>query len=192
MKYKLYAIFFLVIALGVAAIFFISFGYYPIAIVNGRFITAKTFVNDYAVASVYYQNILKTYEKSSSTPEILTPAQIQQSVLTGLIENVLIDDGARKEIGSGLDNLVNEKVNQAVDSGASGDIEKAVKSVYGINMNDFKNEILVPQAERDLLTGSLFLKGQKIEDWLTAAKKAGNIIILSGKFYWDGENVNSR
>lgn len=189
-KYRLYAIFFSIIALGIAAIIFISFGYYPIAVVNGHFITAKTFASDYAVASVYYDNILKTYEKSSSTPEILTPSQIQQSVLTGLIENALIEDGARKEIGNSLDKLVDEKVNQAADSDSG--IEKAVKSIYGINMNDFKKEILVPQAERDVLTGSLFLKGQKIEDWLAAAKKSGNIMILSGKFYWDGENVNSK
>lgn len=187
-KYKLYIIFFSIIALGVVAISFISFGYYPVAIVNGHLITARMFVSDYAVASVYYRNILKTYEKSSSTPDVLTPGQIQQSVLTGLIENVLIDDGARKEIGKDLDRLVNEKVVQAADTDG---IEKAVKSVYGIDINDFKEEILVPQAERDVLTGSLFLKGQKIEDWLSAAKKSSSIMILSGKFYWDGENVNS-
>ncbi len=186
---KLYAVFFSAIAFGIAAISFVSYGYYPVAIVNGHFITAKLFANDYAIASAYYQNIVKSYGNSSSTAGVLTSSEIQQSVLTGLIENVLIEDGARKEMGGDLSRLVNEKVSKATDIDG---IDKAVKSVYGMSLDDFKKEILVPQAERDVLTGSLFLKGQKIEDWLSAAKKSSKVMILSGKFYWNGETVASK
>ena len=189
-KNKLYAVFFSAIALGIAAISFISYGYYPVAIVNGHFITAKLFANDYAIASAYYQNIIvKSYGNSSSTAGVLTSSEIQQSVLTGLIENVLIEDGARKEMGGDLNRLVNEKVSKATDIDG---IDKAVKSVYGMSLDDFKKEILVPQAERDVLTGSLFLKGQKIEDWLSEAKKSSKVMILSGTFYWNGESVASK
>ncbi len=188
-KNKFYVIFFSIIAFGVIAISLISYGYYPVAIVNGHFITAKLFANDYAITSAYYQSIVKSYKNSSSTPEILTSSEIQQSVLTGLIENVLIEDGARKEIGRDLNRLIDDKISKATDIEG---IDKAVKSVYGMNMDDFKKEILVPQAERDVLTGSLFLKGQKIEDWLSAAKKSSRVMILSGKFYWDGESVASK
>ncbi|MDO8664499.1 MAG: hypothetical protein Q7K44_03080 [Candidatus Liptonbacteria bacterium] len=204
MKYKLYIIFFVIIGLGVTAIYFVSVGYYPIAVVNGDIITANTFINNYDTASVYYRNFLKTYgsalstgsgqasssqiETNSSTLQILTPSQIQKSVLAGLIENILIEKGARKEMGKELDRLVGEKVSQAVEV---PEIEKAVWTIYGLSLNDFKREVLVPQAERDILTGSLFLKGQKIEDWLSAEKKSSNIVILSRKFYWNGEDVQS-
>jgi len=36
------------------------------------------------------------------------------------------------------------------------------------------------------------LKGQRIEDWLTAEKKSVSVVILSGKFYWNGEDVVSK
>ncbi|MEK7546649.1 MAG: hypothetical protein AAB536_00490 [Patescibacteria group bacterium] len=187
-KNKLYAVFFIMVATGTAAVYFVSSGYYPIAVVNGKFISERAFADDYAVASLYYRNFLKTYQSSSSTPETLTPEQIQKSVLTGLIENILIDSGARKETGGDIDGLVKEKIDRA----ASGpDMEQAVKALYGLNIEDFKEEILAPQAKRDILTGSLFLKGEKIDDWLAAAKKSSRVLIFSGKFYWDGESVAS-
>ena len=189
MNYKLYTIFFAILGLGIIALYCISAGYYPIAIVNGNIITAKTFINDYGVASVYYQSLLKAYENSSSTSQTLTQVQIQQDVLSGIIENILIDNGAREEMGKDIDRLVGEKVSEAT---AIQGIEKAARTVYGLSLDDFKKKILVPQAERDILTGSLFLKGQKMEDWLVAKKKSSTIIILSGKFYWDGENVASK
>lgn len=185
-KYKLYAVLLIVAGAGISTVYFVSAGYYPIAVVDGHFITAKTFDGDYAVVSSYYRNVMKTYENSTSTPEILTPDQIRQSVLSGLIENSLIDAGARKEVGKDLDNLVNEKINQVTDIAG---IENGVKTLYGLGLDSFKKEILAPQAERDILTGSLFLKGQKMDEWLAAAKKSANVIILSGKFRWDGENV---
>jgi len=197
MRYKLYIIFFIIIGLGIAGVYFVSVGYYPIAVVNGDIITANTFINNYDTASVYYRNFLKTYnstssqqgEAGSSTQQILTPSQIQKSVLAGLIENILVEEGARKEMGKDLSRLVDEKVTRAIEV---PEIEKAVRTIYGLSLNDFKNKILVPQAERDILTGSLFLKGQKIEDWLAAEKKSSSIIILSGKFYWNGEDVASK
>jgi len=197
-NYKLYIVFFVIIGLGTAAIYFVSAGYYPIAIVSGDIITANTFMSNYETASAYYVNFLKTYgstsspqvtstqDISSSTPQTLTPSQIQKSVLAGLIENILIEKGARKEMGKELERLVGEKVSQAVEV---PEIEKAVRTIYGLSLDDFKRDILVPQAERDILTGSLFLKGQRIEDWLTAEKKSVSVVILSGKFYWDGEDV---
>ena len=203
-NYKIYFVFCVAVALITAAVYYVSIGYYPIATVNGSFITEKTFSENYNTASFYYRNILKAYAAtstdsmnsfgnglpqngtSSSTPKILTPAEIQQSVLSGLVENILIENGARKEIGEELDRLVTEKVNQAAGTPGTG---KAVGAIYGLSLADFKKEILVPQAERDILTGSLFLKGQKIEDWLIAEKKASKVMIFSGKFYWNGEDV---
>ncbi len=199
-RYKLYIVFFVIIGLGTAAVSFVSAGYYPIAVVNGNIITASTFTNNYDVVSTYYNNLLKAYRTASSTVQsdsgqasstlpALTPSQIQKSVLSGMIENILIENGARKEMGNDLNRLVDEKVSQASEG---PDIAKAVKTLYGLSMDDFKNKILVPQAERDILTGSLFLKGQKIEDWLTAEKKSSTVIILSGKLYWNGNDVASK
>ncbi len=188
-KYKFYIVFLVIIGLGISTFSFISSGYYPIALVDGNLIIARTFLNDYIAASSYYDNLVKAGQSASSSIPVLSREDIQKSVMAGLIENVLIKNGARKEIGGDLNRMVNEKVNEATNA---PEMEKTVLALYGLNFGDFKKEILVPQAERDVLTGSLFLKGEKIEDWLAAAKKSSNIIIFSGKFYWNGQNVATR
>ena len=188
-EYKFYIVFFLIIGFGIATFSFISSGYYPIALVNGNLIIARTFLNDYIAVSSYYDNLVKANQLASSSIPALSREDIQKSVMAGLIENALIRKGAQKEIGSDLSRLVDEKINQVTNTPG---IEKTVLALYGLNFNDFKKEILAPQAERDVLTGSLFLKGEKIEDWLAAAKKSGRIMIFSGKFYWNGEDVVSR
>lgn len=192
---KPYVVFFSIIAAGTVLFYLISSGYYPIAIVNNSFISARTFTDDYTAASFYYQNILKAYnsigavsstQASSSAPQIPTKLQIQQSVLNGLIESVLIDGGARKEIGKELDRIVEEKIAKAA---SARDMEKAAKAVYGIGFNDFKKEVLVPQAKRDALMGSLLLKGEKMDEWLANAKKTSRVVVFSDKFYWNGEEI---
>ncbi len=188
MKYKLYIVFLTIVGAGAIALFFASSGYYPIAVVGGRVITAKAFAKDYLMAEMYYKNVLKSAVGSSTAAE-LTEEQIQQSVLYMLIENELVDIGAQKEVGGSVDDLVNKKIGEvATEPG----IEKEIEAVYGVGFNDFKSEILVPQAKRDILTGNLLLKGKKIEDWLAEAKKSSKVIIFSGKFYWDGKNVSVR
>ena len=188
-KYKFYIIFFVIIGFGISMFSFISSGYYPIALVDGNLITARTFLNDYIAASSYYDNLVKANKSASSSVPALSHEDIQKSVMAGLIENALIKNGARKEIGNDLSRLVDEKVNEVTN--APG-MEKTVLALYGLNLGDFKKEILIPQAERDVLTGSLFLRGEKIEDWLAAAKKSGSIMIFSGKFYRNGQDVASR
>ncbi|MBI4085356.1 MAG: SurA N-terminal domain-containing protein [Candidatus Liptonbacteria bacterium] len=189
MNYRFYIAFFIIFGIGTSAVFLVSSGYYPVAIVNGHFIPAKSFAHDYSIASTYYKNLLKAGNASSSAQTSLTEDQIGQSVLSQLIENALIDGGVRKEVGGNLNKMIDEKVNQAI---AFPDAEKAISAFYGITLEDFKKDILVPQAKRDILTGNLLLKGEKIDDWLQTAKKSSSVIVLSGRFYWDGENVGVR
>ncbi len=187
-KYKSYLIFILIVGAGLSAMFLVSLGYYPIAVVNNHFINARTFLKNYEAASIYYQNFLKTYAATSSL-NILEPSELERAVLTQLIENSLVEDGASREAGAGLKNLIEEKVDKAASEPG---LENAVKVLYGLNLEDFKKEILRPQAERDILTGRLFLKGEKIDDWLKKAKKSSRVIVLSGRFYWNGDDVEMR
>lgn len=195
MKYKFHIIFLSAVIVGTAVIYLVSAGYYPVALVGSRIITAKTFVKDYGMADMYYRNVLKAEmnsqqnKDSSSTVPDLTPVQIQQAVLSMLIENTLVENGARREAGSSFDSIIDKKVNEAI---AEPGIEKAIQTIYGVGLDDFKKEILAPQAERDILAGNLFLKGEKIEDWLAEKKRTSRVIIFSGKFYWDGEKVVSK
>ncbi len=188
-KYKFYIVFLLIIGAGLSALMLISLGYYPIALVNNHFISAKTFLKDYGAASIYYDNVLKTYRSDASRDKVLQPSNLQRSVLTQLVENTLIEAEARRIVGPDFDRLVGEKVDQA---GNDPRLEKAAQALYGLNLGDFKKEILLPQAERDVLTGRLYLEDKKIDNWLQNAKKSGRVIIFSGQFYWNGDTVEAK
>ncbi len=186
---KPYIIFLLIVSIALFVILLISFGYYPIAMVNGHFISKRTFLKNYGAAAVYYQNFLKTYQQNPAPEKTASPDDIQRSVLTQLIENSIVEAGARKEVGADLNALVEGKVSQA--SKEPG-LDKAVQTLYGMNLDDFKKEILAPQAERDILTGRLFLKGGNIDDWLRDAKKSANVVIFSPQFRWNGDMVEMK
>ena len=189
MKYKPYIIFLLIVSILLFFILLISFGYYPIVIVNGHFISKRTFLKNYGAAAVYYQNFLKTYRQNYLPEKTANSDDIQRSVLTQLIENSIVEGGARKEVGADLNALVEEKVSQA--SKEAG-LDKKVQTLYGMYLDDFKKEILEPQAELDILTGRLFLTGENIDDWLGYAKKSAKVVIFSPQFRWNGDIVEMR
>ena len=198
-QYRKYFILGGIIILVLAGLLFISYGYYPIAFVNhphssmggmnGTFISARTFLKNYGVASVYYANFLKTYQPTASDAARLSSDDISRAVMDQLVENVLIDQGAEKEVGGDLGVLVKEKVDQA---SSDPELGKKAEALYGLSIGDFREKVLKPQAERDILTGRLFLRGEKIDDWLANAKQSSRVVFFSGRFHWNGTSVENR
>lgn len=170
-----------------AALFF--FGIYPIAMVNGQIITAKQFHIASAAASTYYENMLKTYGQGKEDVKSINQAELESGILSGLIEDELIAEKLNTDLGKELPYVLNEKLG-AVDN--SADLKNAAATLYGMSWDDFKREILVSQAMRDILSEHLFLKKEKGEDWLASAKKSASIILFSSKFGWDGSKVSER
>lgn len=167
-----------------AAIYVVSSSRYPVAMVNGSPITAREVAVDYMAAQKYFDNLVKTYPQNA--PDRPAVSTLKLAVLNQLVEQALIAQGARQEAGSDLDALVQDKITKYA---SSGDLSRAASALYGLSENDFKNEVLIPQAESDVLSGRLFLQGKKLEDWLAQAKKDAQVVILSGNYAWDGQAV---
>jgi len=185
-KYKHYVIFITLVIFGLAAFFLISSGYYPILSINGTMISARTFWKNYQAGSLYYQNILLTYELEIEEKDVISETDLKRSVLTQIIENNLIDQEVRRELGDDLDLLVTNKLS---DLGSQAKLQEAAQTLYGLPLNDFEQEILVPLAKQEILTGRLFLDGENLDTWLSDSKKVSDIKIFSREFYWDGEEV---
>ena len=185
-KYKHYVIFITLVIFGLAAFFLISSGYYPILSINGTMISARTFWKNYQAGSLYYQNILLTYELEIEEKDVISETDLKRSVLTQIIENNLIDQEVRRELGDDLDLLVTNKLS---DLGSQAKLQEAAQTLYGLPLNDFEQEILVPLAKQEILTGRLFLDGENLDTWLSNNKKVSDIKIFSREFYWDGEEV---
>jgi len=185
-KYKHYVIFITLVIFGLAAFFLISSGYYPILSINGTMISARTFWKNYQAGSLYYQNILLTYELEIEEKDVISETDLKRSVLTQIIENNLIDQEVRRELGDDLDLLVTNKLS---DLGSQAKLQEAAQTLYGLPLNDFEQEILVPLAKQEILTGRLFLDGENLDAWLSNNKKVSDIKIFSREFYWDGQEV---
>ncbi|MBI3588867.1 MAG: SurA N-terminal domain-containing protein [Candidatus Liptonbacteria bacterium] len=189
-QYKPYVIFSAIILSGFLVFMVISAGLYPIASVNGHLVSARTFWKNYQADAVYYQAFLKSLGpddlKKTGQNQPPNTLEIKRLVLTKLIEDVLISKEAQNELGNDLDSLVKSRIDK-VDQ--NPDLQKAAEGIYGLALSDFKQEILVPLAKEEILTGRLFLKGQKFEDWLSDTKKTSHVSVFSSQFYWDGKEI---
>ena len=185
-RYKTYLLFTAIVFTGLAIAFFAMGGYYPIALVNGNLVSARTFSREYAAADAYYRRVIQTYGAQALGPAALAPSDIRALVMEKVVEDALIENAARREVGADLSALVENKLSEL---SADGELAKAASTLYGLNKADFRNFVLVPQAERDILSGRLFLKGEKFDDWLTQAKQSANISIFSNQFRWTPQGV---
>ncbi len=186
-QYKFYIMFAGMMVVGLMATFIVTQGYYPVALVGNNFVSERTFAMEYRAASLYYENLLKAYDPlSKEQDKAADPKEMEAGAMDQLVENALIKDGAEREVGGDLDTLIQNKLGKYSDD---TDLAKAGLTLYGLDKKSFWDEILIPQATKEVLQGRLYLKGQNIDDWLVSTKKAARVIIFSPQLRWDGAQV---
>jgi hypothetical protein len=171
---------------GLLVVFLISSDFYPILIVDGSAVSARRFSKNYRAASFYQDNLIKTYGQGQSPIEPVSGKDLEAMVLNQLVEAKLVDAGVRREVEGDLEYLVAGKI-QKYDE--SRDLKGAATSLYGMPYSDFREEVLVPQAERDILAGRLYLRGESVEEWLAREKESAQVTVFSKRFRWDGNQI---
>ncbi|MGC8775783.1 MAG: hypothetical protein ACP5QN_00490 [Minisyncoccia bacterium] len=178
-------IFIIVIIVGIL----MQLDYYPVAMVNNDLITAKKLNLNTKAALFFYNNYLKKISEEQSEQNLNTKDisydEAKALVLDELITKSLVHGEVKKRLGKDLDSMVNDKVSIYLNS----KIKNISLNLYNLKLEDFKNEILIPQAEQDILTGRLFLENKAFDEWLKEAKKSAKVIIFNSKFNWDGEKI---
>jgi hypothetical protein len=168
----------------------IKFSYYPMASVNKTIISEKKLNTNTQAIYYYYNNYLKKMIdeelKTTTSTKELSYQEIEALALDDLITKTLIHQEIEKKIGK---NKLNELITQKINEHFNNDLKKISLVMYNLNPEDFKNEILIPQAETDILSGRLFLEGKKFDEWLKEARQKAQIKIFNPKFKWDGEKI---
>jgi hypothetical protein len=172
--------------LGLVIVFLISSNFYPILMVNGSPVSARRFSKNYRAALWYQNKLLDTYAPARSQVEPVSGRELEAMVLSQLVEAELISAGVRREVGNDLEYLVSGKIQKYDDN---RDLKNAAMTLYGMSYADFRREILIPQAKRDILAGRLYLRGEDIGDWLAREKQTARVIVFSKKFHWDGRQI---
>lgn len=174
-------------SLGFTAFLSVRNGIYPVAMVNFQIISARDLEKDYNAALRYFHNALLTY---GSDPAILeknsSQNEVRRATLNKLITDILIFEEAEKRLGGDLDAITEKIISQNLNS---QNLEKAVSEIYGLNLEDFKKQILVGQAHREILEGKMFASKENFDQWLAGASAKARVIILLPDFSWDGKQV---
>lgn len=176
--------------IGVIGLVAIVTGFYPVAIVDGSPIffrdwekardAATHFINMQLVAAGDDPIDFSLFDNNELW------AQVQRDTLTTLIEQKIISQEGVKSI-DGFTTLVFQEYSRAVNS--EEDIERGGKLLYGLEFDDFRTIILIPQAQRDVVAYELKRQGREFDSWFAEAKKKKNVSLYFVPFEWDGERV---
>lgn len=184
-----YLTFLAIIFISLGAYYFVHFGYYPAAIVNFDFIMTSSLNEEYAVVFRYYSKILAN-QGGVDINSVDFRRELRRAALNDLVEKSLIRQELKNRVGRELAILVENKINFAEIDGKR--LEEAAEVLYGLGLADFKEMVLVPQAQREILEGRLYLEKKSISDWLTEAAGSARVTILTPEFSWDKNRVALR
>ena len=183
MKFKI--IFLFIIFFGLGFYYLVHNGFYPVAIVNSHWISARTFKREYQTALIYYQNAIKTYTGQDlaiqQRPDFVK--ELRRAALDKLIENTLIYSELEIRIGKELSEIVEKKIPS---------FQESAISLYGLESAEFKDLVLAPQAQREILEGQLASEKKNFDEWLAKARQTAKVRLLATGVVWDGVQVVMR
>ena len=184
-KKHFFAIFLVIIGFGIGLYFVFNQGYFPVAIVEGKFITQRTLDKGYAASVQYY----KTTAGDSIDLQGLDnlAKDIKGAVLDSLIENILITNRLTGLLGRNADEAVETKIQNLTMNVA--EINEATKILYGLDFDEFTALILRPQGAREVLEDFLANQQEDIDQWLIDRRGEASVIILDRSFTWQDGRV---
>lgn len=187
---KFYILFLIIFLAGLGVYFILRGGYYPIAITNGTIITARSLNEIYASASRYYEALLKNTGQDLGDNREDFQKELQLQIFNQLIERIIIYQGVKNAVGDDLLELVSAKL--PVSKLQEPNFQEAIKAMYGMDVDDFKEIILVPQAYREILAGRLNSEEKEFDRWLSEAKRSASVTLLFSGFSWQNGELIAR
>ena len=171
-------IFFVILAAGFISLYLIKKGLYPVIIINSEIVWGYNLHKEAKAAEHYYKQTLAVYEKEEAKETNYN--QIIVSVLENIIEKRLVSEALRQEMSdSELIASIHDTVAPYL---AKPNLEQATLALYGLNLADFYELVIFPQAEKELWEKQLEKDGMDYSDWLSQAKKSSKIILLTKEF----------
>ena len=175
---KFIVIFLIIIGLGFGALYLVRSGLYPMAILNSEVVWGHE-VNKGAKVAVHYyqQSLIASGQKDNQEVDY---QKVKTAVLEGIFEKILISTALKQKMNN--TDLV-ASVNETVGKYSSKtNLEEASLALYGLNLADFYELVIVPQAQKELLEKELLKEGISYADWLSQARKSSKVILLTKEF----------
>lgn len=167
---------------GLLSYTFVQNGYFPVAVVNGNFISQLTIKENADVSRrLYNQGLAGSSKELDDLFKRGSEKELLKNSLEGLIVNQIIKSSATDdEIKK-----AQKEVESTFDSKAEANLSGVLKNIYQWDVGKFKERILQPQALLQVVTQE---KGKDFDNWLKSAKLKANIKIWFAPYKWeDGE-----
>jgi len=187
----LYISFLAIVALGVVFYLGVRAGLYPVAIVDSNWITAARFREEFDATKAYFTPaVAQARARKEPIDETALEAEYRRASMDRLVEITLVRKKAFSLFGTGLKKERDKIIGEArLDPAA---VEASVKIAYGWDFPTFTKLVVVPQAEKDLITASLAEKKMSYDEWLAIARKDASVYLLIRGLSWEGEHVVSK
>lgn len=161
-------------------------GYFPVARVNGDFISYRTVKENMEVSRRLYSQGL-----AGSSPELadLFKRGNGPELLKSSLENLITAQIIRSSVGSDTLKKASAELEKNFDPAALANITALVRNVYNWDTAKFKTRILEPQALLDVVTRE---KGPEFKSWLGLAKSRAEVSVWFAPFEWKEGKLEAR
>jgi len=191
MSFKSSIILFIVFMLvGLGSYIFANQGLYPAAIVNLDIVTVKTAEENFFTSNTYYKNALLLY---GNDPEVLDSPESQLEIKRATLDKLIIDIIIYNELNKIEEDfypIANRNIKEFVNK--NNNVEEGAKLLYGLDLDEFKKRVLLPQAYREILEGRMFLNNKNFNEWLKNSKANAAVFILLPDLEWTKDGVKIR
>lgn len=167
-----------------------TFGWYPVAVVNGTPILAQTWKRvlgaEQRIVNVH------AYASGVSLIDFASPKNadklrlIQAETLMFLIDDILMKKEGSVLVPQ-LGELSEGRVRDALQKKPVSD--QAAQSVYGVDLGTMREIILFPQARHEVVRETLEKQDRDFEEWLRKTRASANVRLLFVPFQWRDGSV---
>ena len=179
------ALFLLMILVPLTGVYVIRLGWYPVALVGSSVISARQ-LNETLESVRHY------YQQAKVPPQYIPASEtaLRKDVLDKLIENAIVYRVLRARIGDNFGDLVEGRIDAA--RLRDPDFAQSVATLYGTTVERFKELVLIPQAQAEILRADVSHEQQNYEGFIRQLRRDARVVVLMNGFRWDGERVAER
>lgn len=183
-----YTIFLLIVIVASGLVYFFRAGWHPLALVNSRLVWAWEFEKEYQSALKYHDEAASTYKITGLDKQTSSELKndTRTAVFNRIIEKILISRGLKDLAGESGSALIDKKIEKYLSDSR---LEAAALALFNLNFKDFKEVILVPQAEKEIIEEKLKEESRDFKSWLEEKKSQARVYIFTSEFEWSGNGV---
>ena len=157
----------------------LAYGFLPVVKVEGEYVSYASFLKVYRG--------VEGAEKMRQKNPPATSRELTERAFQTIIENKFLDVVIR-ETNAGLKEEAAGNVDKAIAESKDLALEEAAQKLYGLSAADFKKLVLIPAAEKDLLSKHYAYNPAELDAlWADLGKKADVKIYYPGYEWKDGE-----